>query len=63
MVAMSGATAPATAASGPSTSSAAASKGAQIDAKREEFRKYLEKEGILETLTKSLVILFAILVI
>ena len=29
----------------------------QIDARREEFRKYLEKEGILESLTKSLVIL------
>ena len=28
---------------------------AQIDAKREEFRKYLEKEGILESLTKTLV--------
>jgi hypothetical protein len=27
-----------------------------MDLKREEFRKYLEKEGILETLTKSLVI-------
>jgi len=27
-----------------------------IEAKREEFRKYLEKEGILESLTKSLVI-------
>ena len=30
----------------------------QIDARREEFRKYLEKEGILESLTKSLVIIF-----
>ena len=30
----------------------------QIDARREEFRKYLEKEGILESLTKSLVIRF-----
>ena len=29
-----------------------------IDAKREDFRKYLEKEGILETLTKSLVALY-----
>ena len=29
----------------------------QIDARREEFRKYLEKEGILESLTKSLVII------
>ena len=28
---------------------------AQIDAKREEFRKYLEKEGVLESLTKALV--------
>ena len=27
----------------------------QIDAKREEFRKYLEKEGVLESLTKALV--------
>ena len=26
-----------------------------IDAKREEFRKYLEKEGVLEYLTKQLV--------
>jgi len=31
---------------------------AQIDAKREEFRKYLEKEGILESLTKTLVALY-----
>ena len=30
----------------------------QIDARREEFRKYLEKEGILESLTKVLVIHF-----
>ena len=30
----------------------------QIDAKREEFRKYLEKEGVLESLTKSLVALY-----
>jgi len=30
----------------------------QIDARREEFRKYLEKEGILESLTKSLVALY-----
>ena len=28
---------------------------AQMDTKREEFRKYLEKEGVLEYLTKSLV--------
>ena len=26
-----------------------------IDTKREEFRKYLEKEGVLESLTKALV--------
>ena len=26
-----------------------------MDTKREEFRKYLEKEGILEALTKALV--------
>lgn len=31
---------------------------AQVDAKREEFRKYLEKSGVLETLTKSLVSLY-----
>merc|ERR1712193_502329 len=30
----------------------------QIDARREEFRKYLEKEGILESLTKVLVTLY-----
>lgn len=29
-----------------------------VDAKREEFRKYLEKEGILESLTKALVTLY-----
>ena len=29
-----------------------------VDAKREEFRKYLEKEGILESLTKALVSLY-----
>jgi len=34
---------------------------AQIDAKREEFRKYLEKEGVLESLTKALVNSFFIL--
>ena len=28
-----------------------------IDTKREEFRKYLEKEGVLESLTKALVII------
>ena len=27
----------------------------QMDLKREEFRKYLEREGVLESLTKSLV--------
>ncbi len=33
-----------------------AAKGSgPIDAKREEFRKYLEKEGILESLTRALV--------
>jgi len=31
---------------------------AQIDARREEFRKYLEKEGVLESLTKALVALY-----
>merc|ERR1712242_470904 len=30
----------------------------QIDARREEFRRYLEKEGILESLTKVLVALY-----
>jgi len=30
----------------------------QIDARREEFRKYLEKEGVLESLTKALVALY-----
>ena len=30
-------------------------KSTPIDTKREEFRKYLEKEGILESLTKALV--------
>ena len=29
--------------------------GSSMDAKREEFRKYLEKEGVLEYLTKQLV--------
>jgi len=29
-----------------------------IDTKREEFRKYLEKEGVLESLTKALVALY-----
>ena len=32
-----------------------ASKTNPLDTKREEFRKYLEKEGILEQLTRSLV--------
>merc|ERR1711997_1041290 len=32
--------------------------GKNIDAKREEFRKYLEKEGVLEYLTKQLVKLY-----
>ena len=31
------------------------SGGNSIDAKREEFRKYLDKEGVLEYLTKQLV--------
>jgi len=34
------------------------SAGNNIDAKREEFRKYLEKEGVLEYLTKQLVRLY-----
>ena len=34
------------------------SKTVQIDARREEFRKYLEKEGILESLTKVLINLY-----
>merc|ERR1712018_911747 len=34
------------------------SSGNSIDAKREEFRKYLEKEGVLEYLTKQLVRLY-----
>ena len=33
-------------------------KSASLDAKREEFRKYLEKEGVLEYLTKHLVPLY-----
>ena len=37
------------------TMSTKASSGNNIDAKREEFRKYLEKEGVLEYLTKQLV--------
>ena len=32
----------------------------QMDTKREEFRKYLEKEGVLEYLTKSLVSLIEV---
>ena len=31
-----------------------------MDAKREEFRKYLEKEGVLEYLTKQLVSLIGL---
>ena len=31
-----------------------------MDAKREEFRKYLEKAGVLELLTKSLVQLYEV---
>merc|ERR1712018_425096 len=34
------------------------SAGNSIDAKREEFRKYLDKEGVLEYLTKQLVRLY-----
>lgn len=34
------------------------SGGNSIDAKREEFRKYLDKEGVLEYLTKQLVKLY-----
>ncbi len=50
------ATSPATAMS--SSASAGAKGGSPIDAKREEFRKYLEKEGILESLTRALVQLY-----
>ena len=32
------------------------------DAKKEEFRKYLEKAGVLELLTKSLVQLYEVIV-
>merc|ERR1712126_512533 len=35
---------------------AAEMKNRSLDAKREEFRKYLEKEGVLEYLTKHLVL-------
>ena len=35
--------------------------GSSMDAKREEFRKYLEKEGVLEYLTKQLVRLASLL--
>merc|ERR1719220_876686 len=38
--------------------SAAPGRSNMVDAKREEFRKYLEKEGILESLTKALVTLY-----
>jgi hypothetical protein len=38
--------------------SAEVGSGKNIDAKREEFRKYLEKEGVLEYLTKQLVKLY-----
>lgn len=34
------------------------SRSAQLESKREEFRKYLENEGVLEYLTKSLVSLY-----
>merc|ERR1712190_383088 len=37
---------------------AAEMKNTSLDAKREEFRKYLEKEGVLEYLTKHLVPLY-----
>ena len=33
-------------------------KNTSLDAKREEFRKYLEKEGVLEYITKHLVPLY-----
>jgi len=39
-------------------SSTKGSSGNSIDAKREEFRKYLDKEGVLEYLTKQLVKLY-----
>ena len=35
--------------------SSAKGNSGSMDAKREEFRKYLEKEGVLEYLTKQLV--------
>ena len=38
-----------------SSKSASGAAASQIDAKREEFRKYLEKEGVMETLTRALV--------
>ena len=38
--------------------SSAPGRSNMVDAKREEFRKYLEKEGILESLTKALVTLY-----
>ena len=39
----------------PTTDVTMSAKTSPLDAKREEFRKYLEKEGILENLTKALV--------
>ena len=33
------------------------------DAKKEEFRKYLEKAGVLELLTKSLVQLYEVMLV
>ena len=41
-----------------SDASSAPGRSNMVDAKREEFRKYLEKEGILESLTKALVTLY-----
>jgi hypothetical protein len=39
----------------PYADSSTMSKNSPVDAKREEFRKYLEKEGVLDSLTKALV--------
>jgi len=44
--------------SGNGANNGGSSRSAQMDTKREEFRKYLEKEGVLEYLTKSLVSLY-----
>merc|ERR1712212_1211203 len=42
----------------PTMPTATEMKNTSLDAKREEFRKYLEKEGVLEYLTKHLVPLY-----